>query len=68
MAEHVIIDTPDYKLSVAVDVLPKNETMVTIHRYMQEIGWMKMELYFINDDYERFVAAIAGKTTDNAGR
>jgi hypothetical protein len=68
MAEHVIINTPDYILTVQVDVLPKNETMVTIRRYMEQVGWVKMELYFTDDSYERFVEAIAGKTTDDAGR
>jgi hypothetical protein len=68
MAEHVIINTPDYILTVQVDVLPKNETMVTIRRYMEQVGWVKMELYFTDDSYERFVEAIAGKTTEHAGR
>ncbi len=65
MTEHIIINTPDYILAVAVDVLPKNETIVTIRRYMDNIGWAKMELYFTDDDYEKFVEAIAEHSAMN---
>lgn len=58
MSEHVIINKPDYILTVDVNPTPRNEMLLTIRRYIDDIGWAKLELYLTDDEYEKFADAV----------
>lgn len=66
MTEQVIVNKPDYILTVSVTATPRNEELVTIRRYLEKSGWAKMELYFTNEEYEKFCEAIAENSASNA--
>lgn len=58
MAETVIAHTPDYILTTEVTVVPTGETLVTIRRFVEGLGWAKLELYLTDSQYEYFVDSL----------
>lgn len=65
MAEHVIAKLPDYILTTEVTVLPTDETLVSIRRFVEGIGWAKLELYMTDEQYERFCDAVLEHSSRN---
>ena len=55
MTERVIVKTPDYILATEVTVVQTGETVVRFRRYIESIGWAKMELYMTEQQYEHFL-------------
>lgn len=55
MAERVIVKTPDYILATEVTVAATGETIVRFRRYIESIGWAKMELYMTEQQYEQLI-------------
>jgi len=66
MAEQIIAQTPDYILTTEVTVLPTDETLVSIRRFIEGIGWAKLELYMTDSQYEKFCDAVLEYSSRNA--
>lgn len=65
MAEQIIAKKSDYILTTEVTVLPTDETLVSIRRFVEGIGWAKLELYMTDAEYERFVDAVLEHSARN---
>lgn len=46
------------KIRINVQPVHTGEILVKIERWTKDIGWAKMDLYFTQDEYEKFVEAV----------